>query len=583
MGKIQIMDEILANKIAAGEVVEKIASAVKELVENSVDAKSTEIKIELIESGLKQIRVTDNGIGMNNEDANKAFLRHATSKLLCEDDLYRINTLGFRGEALPSIASVSKIILNTSDGSIGTYLRINGGVKVEQRKGNERIGTIIEINDLFYNTPARLKHIKNLYTELGHITDYVNKMALANPNIKFCLTNNDKILLETTGRGDILKTIRDVYGLEVVRNMYKIEGTTDDYDITGYISAPAVNRSNRNHMTTFVNGRLIKNFDIMRTINDAYHTYKPDTRYPIVVINIKCDPTLIDVNIHPTKMDIKFSKATHLYDVLSKIIIDKIKSKNLIPKIEAPVINPVVSYNIPTLNLNTEESTFDDVPLFVNSDLIDEDNFISEETTLYEKMPEMYPVGLVHGTYIIAQNEIGMYMIDQHAAKERVNYEIVKKQLGTDNGKFINMLIPLTLEFTTEESLVIKENLDFIKSLNIGIDEFGINSYVIKSHPIWIPKNNETQALRKILELIIVEEKRFNIEKFNDKLATMMSCKMSIKANTNITLEEMKELIKDLKKCENPYNCPHGRPTIITYTKYELEKLFKRSGFESYK
>ena len=592
MGKIQIMNEILANKIAAGEVVEKIASAVKELVENSIDAKSTEIKIELIESGIRQIRVTDNGIGMSKEDAPMAFLRHATSKLLTETDLYRINTLGFRGEALPSIASVSKVSLKTSTGGIGTHLLIEGGVLKYQKSGDERVGTIMEINDLFYNTPARLKYIRNLYTELGNISDYVNKIALSNPYIKFILKNNDKLLLQTDGRGNLLKTISDVYGVDVARKMIKITGATNDYEINGFISYPEVNRSNKNHIITLVKGRVVKNFELMKTINDAYHSYKPDNRYPIVVINIDCDPSLIDVNIHPTKMDIKFSKMQYLKEELTNIIRKEISRRNLIPKIQAAPKVEVEQISVPMLNLepvntqfesslfskDTDDSLFNEPILFVNDEFTD---YVEQDTL--ERMPAMYPVGLVHGTYIIAQNEIGMYLIDQHAAKERINYEIVKKAMGKPNKDSISMLIPLTLEFTTEETLIINANIDFIRDLNIGIEEFGINSFVIKKHPIWIPKGNENEALRKILELIISIEKDFNIEKFNERISTMMSCKMSIKANTNITLPEMQMLINDLRKCDNPFNCPHGRPTTITYSVAELEKLFKRSGFESLK
>lgn len=575
MSKIHLMDEILANKIAAGEVVEKCVSVVKELVENSIDAKASIIKVELKDAGTQLIKVTDNGIGMDEEDSLMAFQRHATSKILDESDLYRISTLGFRGEALPSIASVSNVTLKTCSKNIGTIVNISGGKVLSVTKGDARIGTIIEIKNLFYNTPARLKHIKSLYSELANITEYMNKIALSHPNIKFTLINNDNKILETDGRGDLLKTIKDIYGLEVAKKMYKVKSNLDDYEIEGYISYPSVNRSNKNHMITIVNGRVVKNYDLNRTINDSYHSYKPDNRYPIVVLKINVDPSLIDVNIHPTKMDIKFSKMTELLDEISTMIKNTIGTKNLIPKVTAPVVEKK-HYEQFVLDFNKKEEVYEQ-ELFVNEDLTIKEEVEDEK----KELEAMYPVGLVHGTYIICQNELGMYLIDQHAAKERINYEIYKEKLGNPKKDSLPLLFPITIEYPSNEFIILKENFEFIRSLNIDINEFGINSIIIKSHPTWLPKGHEEEAIKKILDLIINIEKNFTIEKFNEKLATTLACKMSIKANTNITIEEMERLISDLRKCDNPYNCPHGRPTIIFYSTYELEKLFKRSGFEN--
>lgn len=575
MSKIHLMDEILANKIAAGEVVEKCVSVVKELVENSIDAKASIIKVELKDAGTQLIKVTDNGIGMDEEDSLMAFQRHATSKIIDESDLYRISTLGFRGEALPSIASVSNVTLKTCSKNIGTIVNISGGKVLSVTKGDARIGTIIEIKNLFYNTPARLKHIKSLYSELANITEYMNKIAFSHPNIKFTLTNNDNKILETDGRGDLLKTIKDIYGLEVAKKMYKVKSNLDDYEIEGYISYPSVNRSNKNHMITIVNGRVVKNYDLNRTINDSYHSYKPDNRYPIVVININVDPSLIDVNIHPTKMDIKFSKMNELLDEISTMIKNTIGTKNLIPKVTAPVVEKK-HYEQFVLDFNKKEEVYEQ-ELFVNEDLTIKEEVEDEK----KELEAMYPVGIVHGTYIICQNELGMYLIDQHAAKERINYEIYKEKLGNPKKDSLPLLFPITIEYPSNEFILLKENFEFIRSLNIDINEFGINSIIIKSHPTWLPKGHEEEAIKKILDLIINIEKNFTIEKFNEKLATTLACKMSIKANTNITIEEMERLISDLRKCDNPYNCPHGRPTIIFYSTYELEKLFKRSGFEN--
>ena len=601
MSKIKVMDELLANKIAAGEVVERCASVVKEVVENSIDAGSTEIKVELKEAGTKEIKVIDNGSGMDKEDAVNCFNRHATSKLIDEDDLYRINTLGFRGEALASIASVSKVNLKTSQGDYGTEVQINGG-KIEYVNNCEaRKGTIITVSDLFYNTPARLKHMKSLYTELASITEYINKLALSHPNIKFVFSNNDTKILNTDGSNNLLKTIGAIYGLDVVKKMVNIKGENNDYEVEGYITLPEVHRSSRNNMITIVNGRVVKNAELNKRINDSYHSYKPDNRYPIVVLCINTDPSLVDVNIHPTKMDIKFSKMDELLDLVENMIKNVLTKKTLIPEVQVSIPkeieHPKEKYEEITLDLSRigePVETYEYVAPTIKQEEIDFNLNISkteEVTNVIEqipvkeeskqRLPELYPVGLVHGTYIICQNEQGMYIIDQHAAKERINYEYYKEKLGNPINESISLLIPITFELSNKEFIILKENFEFLRSLNFDIQEFGINSIIIKSHPTWLPVGYEMDAIRKIIDVIVEYERDFNIVKFNEKVATMLSCKLSIKANTNITLEEMESLINDLRNCSNPFNCPHGRPTTIHYSNYDLEKLFKRSGFEN--
>ena len=599
MAVIKIMDEILANKIAAGEVVERCASVVKELVENSIDAEATEIKVELEEAGTKSIKVIDNGKGMDNEDAVLAFSRHATSKIDDEEDLFRLTTLGFRGEALASIAAVSKVDLKTSTGDVGTHLVINGGHLEKNEKGDARKGTIITVSELFYNTPARLKHMKSLYTELASITEYMNKLALSRPDIRFCLTNNESNILKTDGSNNLLKTIQSIYGTDVTKKMLEINAENDDYEISGYISSPEVHRSSRNHMITIVNGRVVKNTTINRIINDSYHSYKPDNRYPITVINITVDPSVVDVNIHPTKMDIKFSKMDTLLELIEKTIKNTISNKNLIPEVVIKEKKP--KYEEMTLNLERDnsfnnplvEESYENILTtndFDDNIIFEEDNAgdIVQEETVYnqydeKEMPEMWPVGLVHGTYIICQNEKGMYIIDQHAAKERCNYEKFKSEMGKPNIASTPLLFPITLEFSNSEFMILKENIEILRNLKFEIEEFGVNSVIIKAHPLWMAEGFEEDTIRKIIEIVIQTEKDFDIEKFNEKVATMMSCKKAIKANTNITLEEMEALISDLRKCKNPYNCPHGRPTTIFYSNYDLEKLFKRSGFDTIK
>ena len=604
MAVIKIMDELLANKIAAGEVVEKCASVVKELVENSIDAGSDEIKVELIESGTKEIKVIDNGKGMDKEDAILSFSRHATSKIIDEDDLYRLTTLGFRGEALASIAAVSKVEMYTCAKDIGTHVTISGGKLIDVSNGDARKGTTISVSELFYNTPARLKHMKSLYTELANITDYMNKLALSRPDIRFSLKNNDTMLLQTDGSGNILKVIRSIYGSDVARKMVAIGDENNDYEISGYISLPEIHRATRNNMVTIVNGRVVRNQEINKIINDAYHSYKPDNRYPITVINITVDPSVIDVNIHPTKMDIKFSKMDTLLDLISKNVIKAISHRNLIP--EANIKTPRPKYEEMTLNLERkpdevkskeEPEIIKEPELIINDELYEKnesksqeiesteepETYINEKVPYESLMPEMYPVGLVHGTYIICQNEKGMYIIDQHAAKERCNYEKFKKEMGSPNIASTPLLFPIVIELSNEEFLILKENIQILKDLKFEIEPFGINSVIVKQHPAWLIKGSEEEAIRKIIEIVIHTQKEFSIEKFNEKIATMMSCKHAIKANMNITMEDMEELIDELRHCKNPFNCPHGRPTTIYYSNYDLEKLFKRSGFDNIK
>lgn len=590
MAQIKILDEILANKIAAGEVVERCSSVVKELVENSIDANATDIKVELEQAGTVAIKVTDNGKGMENGDAILAFQRHATSKINVEDDLYHINTLGFRGEALPSIASVSDVVLKTSTGDIGSIIHFQGGKLISNQNGDSRIGTIMCVSDLFYNTPARLKHMKSLYAELANVTDYMNKIALSHPDIRFTLSNNDNLILRTDGSGDLLKTIKAIYGLEITKNMLEVSASDEDYEVTGYISKPEIHRSNRNHIVTIVNGRVVRNAEINRIINDAYHSYKPDNRYPIVVLNIKVDPTLIDVNIHPTKMDIKFGKMEELCALIDNMIKMVLSKKTLIPHIEVQTEKFVEQPKYEEITFDLDRVDEEEQPyVLINEDLItnisngSQEEKINEEVadpeTKIDRLPELYPVGLVHGTYIICQNEQGMYMIDQHAAKERINYEFYKKKLGNPTNNSIQIMFPITIELSNSEFMILKENFDILRNMNFDVEEFGINSIIIKAHPVWLPKNYEEDAIKKIIETIINKEKDFSIEKFNEKIATMLSCKLAIKANENITILEMESLINDLRKCDNPFNCPHGRPTIIYYSRYDLEKLFKRSGF----
>ncbi|HIT21342.1 MAG TPA: DNA mismatch repair endonuclease MutL [Candidatus Scybalousia intestinigallinarum] len=604
MSKIRVMDEVLANKIAAGEVVEKCMNVVKELVENAIDAKSTVIKIELEDSGVKKIKVTDNGIGMDKEDAVLAFSRHATSKLKAVDDLFNIDSLGFRGEALPSIASVSHVTLKTSDGVSGTEVIIDGGKILSVAPCDLREGTSIVVEDLFYNTPVRLKYLKSLYTELAYISEYVDKMALSFPNIKFVLTNNEKTLLNTDGSGRLLKVIHDIYGLAVTKKMIEVQGENNDYEIHGYISYPEVMKSNKNAITTLVNGRVIKNHELIRMITDSYHTYIPPDKYPIIVLQIEVDPALIDVNIHPTKMDIKFSKMDTLKELVTQIITEQLEKLTLIP--DASLETKIESSGKTTISTNyapvstqefdaeKKEEEFQEFekmkldfeakespttyPSSASADEVDSSFNLTEEKQAVskERIKKMYPVGLVHGTYIIAENEDGMFIIDQHAANERINYEYYLRELSNPERVVTDLLVPITLEFPTNEYLILKQNFSLLDKIGFGYEEFGFQTIVIRSLPVWLTKAKTEQAVRQIIDIIITQED-FQMEKFLHHIAATVACKASIKANDHIMQKDMEVLLERLRDCENPFTCPHGRPTIITYSKYDLEKLFKRA------
>ena len=579
MSKIRVMNELLANKIAAGEVVEKCSSVLKELVENSIDAGATNIKVLLDGGGLKKIEVIDDGSGMDREDAHLAFCRHATSKIYKDDDLFFIETLGFRGEALASIASVSEVNMETSNGVVGTLVHIKGGKVLEVSDAPLRVGTRVEVTNIFYNTPARLKYLKTEGTELNNCLAYIEKLALSKPDIAFSLSNNDKVLVKTSGSNNLLKTIHEIYGLNVSSNMLELKAMNDDYEVSGYVSKPSILKKNRNHFNTFVNGRIVKNIDINRAINDAYNTYKHEGFYPIVVINIETDPTLVDVNIHPTKQDIKLSKMDELYDLIYKNI-KGVLYKNLLVAsalvneedndIKNNFIEPSVYEKIDTSNetleIPWEEETIQTSLDFGTNEVIKNEEF---------KSLKLYPVGQVHGTYIICENEDGMYIVDQHAAHERVNYEMITKRYQDEEVTYTDMLVPLSIELSTSDYTLFQERKSVLTDLGFKIEDFGINTICIKGHPTWLRENYEQDNIKYIVDLVL-ENKNFNKDRFLDSLAKMVSCKMSVKANEHLSLEQMEKLLNDLVKCDNPYNCCHGRPSIMKFSNYELEKMFRR-------
>ncbi|MFD2208904.1 DNA mismatch repair endonuclease MutL [Virgibacillus halophilus] len=626
---IKLMPDTLANKIAAGEVVERPASVVKELIENSIDANSTWVKIDIKEAGLQQIKVTDDGDGMSEEDCEIAFLRHATSKIINESDLLHVKTLGFRGEALASIASVSRVNIQTSQGDrAGVSLALEGGKVIAKSKSDARRGTVFTVNDLFYNTPARLKYMKTIHTELGHITDLLNRVALAHPEIRLEVTHNDRGLFRTAGNNDLLQVISQVYGMGVARKSIAIAEDTLDFSIRGYIAKPEVTRASRNYISIIINGRYIKNIPLSQAIIRAFHTLLPIGRYPLAVIEIDMDPILVDFNVHPAKLEVRFSKEKELVGLLEQTIRQALRQQSLIPEITQKPQKPkqsvqhvfdftqehetknerphngfdsnpggqTTTYGREGSEQNTAQSVYspsfsseadsDRTPYEINvlheeksaaaypADLLQEHK-VEKENNPSERVPVMYPIGQLHGTYILAQNETGFYMIDQHAAQERVKYEFFRDKLSHPVNIAQELLLPMTFDFSKQEAIFIEHYQEELKKVGLFFEPFGNQTYVIRSYPNWFPEGYEEEVIREMIEQIMQDE-RINVEAIRDDAAKLMSCKGSIKANHHLNLEDMRQLLDALRNSTDPFTCPHGRPIIVHFTTYELEKMFKR-------
>ncbi|EAF3668061.1 DNA mismatch repair endonuclease MutL [Listeria monocytogenes] len=592
------LTDALSNKIAAGEVVERPASVVKELVENAIDAGSTVIDILVEEAGLNKITIIDNGSGIEEEDVATAFLRHATSKIKNEADLFRVHTLGLRGEALPSIASVSHLAMETSTGETkGTSISLEGGKIIEQKSGHARKGTQIEVSQLFFNTPARLKYLKSLPTELGNITDILNRLALAHPDISFRFSHNGKPLLQTNGNGDLRQVIAAIYGISIAKKSIPVKAESLDFKISGYAVLPEVNRSNRNYISTIINGRFIKNFALVKAIQEGYHTLLPIGRFPIIVLQIEMDPIIVDVNVHPAKLEVRLSKEKELGQLISQMIKEAFHKLQLIPDGEiskkqkevqkSEQIQMSFEENKPAKEIPTLFSK-PTIPEYVPSDedAPREDDFILETMPPYEpqaeqeehskeRIPKMYPIGQMHATYIFAQNENGLYIIDQHAAQERIKYEFYREKIGEVSRELQELLVPIVLEFPADEYVRLEEQKAKLEEVGVFLENFGQNSFIIRAHPTWFPKDQEEEMLREIIDEAL-SAPSISIHKLREDAAIMMSCKKSIKANHYLTTQDMEALLDTLREASDPFTCPHGRPVIIQYSTYELEKMFKR-------
>ena len=687
MGKINILSAELSNKIAAGEVVERPASVVKELVENSLDAGSTNIKIIIKEFGIEQIRIIDNGSGISNDDLERAFLRHATSKIREDYDLFHIKTLGFRGEALASISSVSRVTIKSCAGEAqGKMLVLEAGKVISEEYYAPIKGTDLSVENLFYNTPARLKYLRNAHTEQANITNVIYKFALSYPNVSFELHVDDKITFKTYGDGDVHKILSKIYNMSVARNMISFSGNNDDYKVYGYISVPDETRASKNYINIFINGRYIRNYIIQNSIIDAYGTLLMKNRYPLCVINIDMDPILLDVNVHPTKQEVRLSKEAELISLIKGAISERLANYTYIPQGMNNVLTKKEKANIEKFNfldeldnkfgMQTEENnTFlfnkgqneanfvkeDDIDFgedndihklqeelnsnneshirrqqteisgmesslpdlsytarprenytkygdkptkkeienFMNfskreeigeatkeevSNTIVKDNshfdeiknlkIVQDESMEVKTLPDLKVLAQIFKTYILSEADNKLYLIDQHAAAERYNYEKLQRDFIDRKNYKKQMLIPMTFDFSIEEAAEIRNNFEKFTELGIDFEEFGDNSYVVREFPGWIEEDEE-EMIKIIVEKVLNNNKITFNELRNDAIA-MASCKMSIKANQILSEVEMNKVISDLYECNNPFTCPHGRPIITKMEKKDLEKMFKR-------
>lgn len=605
MGKIQLLDNLTIQKIAAGEVIERPASIIKELIENSLDANAKNIIVEINEGGKSYLRITDDGDGIDEEDLSIAFERHSTSKLRVIDDLNSILTLGFRGEALASVAAVAKIevLTKTSDSSAGIHAFIEEGkIKSIDKVGTPK-GTTMIVKDLFYNLPVRKKFLKSDLSEGNAISDMVYKLALGNYGTSFKLIKDNKIVIKTTTSVDIKENIYNILGKDITKGLIPLEFESRGIKVKGYISNNSLYRSNRSHEYLYINGRYIVNYGIANAIEHHYKSLIPLNRFPIYVLYIDMNPAEMDVNIHPTKQEVKFTNNNDIIGIISNIVKNKLFPSLNIPRFEVEKEN--IKKEIPTLfempkSIVTKESGFlvkdysdinlmddDDTPSEdiiqsrevpeYNLSLIEDDFFeIKDELKIENVLPEINPIGIVFDTYILGENRAlnKLFFIDQHAAHERVMYERYRKEYSNESIHIQQLLAPEIIDLTNSEFNNITDNIVFFRSLGFELEEFGPSSYAIRGVPFLFGKPNVRNLFLDLLDNIDKNLKS-NYDTRLDKLMKL-ACSSAIKGGDRITKIETQALLKDLGKCENPYSCPHGRPIIIEITKKDIEKQFLR-------
>jgi DNA mismatch repair protein MutL len=558
--QIQVLPEDLINKIAAGEVVERPASVVKELIENSIDAKATRINIDIQDAGRKMIRISDNGHGMTKEEVKLSIERHSTSKINKLDDLFNIQSLGFRGEALPSIASVSifEIITQTDNGS-GTSIKMDGGKEQLVKEIGAPKGTTITIKDLFYNTPARKKFIKSPATEMGHIGNIISKYALAYPGIAFQLIFDGKPMLNTPGTGKLKDAAIAIYGVDLVKQLVETEHNFKHGKVYGLVSLPTLTRVDKSYETFFVNHRYVRNFLLNRALEDGYRTLIPNNRYPIAILFVDIDPKQVDVNVHPAKREVKFVKTNEVMQAIREAVraglSELIKDNPIIERPEEQSWNPGMA---DVLFPRVEQSP----------------GSIAEETFEVSAVQPLFPIYQYKETYLICTDGEDLVLLDQHAAHERIIYDRLNKQ-GIDNKKQ-GLLIPENIELASKEKTLLVNNLEQLQDYGFDIEDFGNNTFIIRSVPAVSSKIPAKQLLIDIISDLSNLGKSSQLEIKKENMRKLIACHSAIKAGDKLNTQEMNQLIKDLYTTENPLTCPHGRPTMVRITEEHLKKQFGR-------
>lgn len=607
MNRINLLDEDTSNKIAAGEVVEGPSSVVKELIENSIDANSKNIIIEIEDGGTSLIRIIDDGDGIHPDDIKKAFLPHATSKIRTSDDIYAINTLGFRGEALPSIAAVSKLNIKSriSDEDFGRELSIEGGEIKDFTECGINRGTTIEIRDLFYNVPARKKFLKSTSREAAIINDIVNRIAMSNPKISFKLFNGPKKVLQTYGNGDLKDVLRTIYGKNISDNLIYFENAEDKVTLYGYIGREDIARGSRNNQSIFVNGRYVKHKSIVAAVENAFKSFSTCNKFPFFALFLEVYPEFVDVNIHPTKAEIKFDDDREIFgrvfhtvhNAFKKEVFDSfevIKDDRFTYK--APEAEPI-KMDIPkavneervTVTLPIDLKPIETVNEEIKYESIIEENNVTQPETIKEnsesvikedtlrvaKFPPIRIIGQFNKTYIIGEYEDVLYMIDQHAAHEKILFEKYLKDIEKGNIVIQPLLVPSVIDLGIDDYCYFDENRQVFSKAGFIVDDFGGNTLVLKEVPYFLGKLDPKALFLGLIDNLKSLGSGKTTEVKYNKIATM-ACKSAVKANDSLKELEMAKLIEDLRYIDDPFHCPHGRPTIIKFSNYDIEKMFRR-------
>lgn len=620
---IQVLDQETINKIAAGEVIERPSSVVKELVENAIDAGATAVTIEIKDGGISFIRITDNGSGISKDDIPMAFLRHSTSKIKSIEDLMNVSSLGFRGEALSSIAAVSQVelITKTSDDFTGSRYVIEGGNEISLEEVGAPDGTTFIVRNLFYNTPVRRKFLKTAATEAGYVNALIEHLSLSHPDISFRFINNNQNKLHTSGNMNLKDIIYGVYGRDITSNLMEISGKTQDVEITGFIGKPVICRGNRGYENYYINGRYIKSSIITKAIEEAYKGYIMPHNYPFTAIHFKINPSIMDVNVHPTKMELRFSKNEFVYRFVLETVKECLANRELAARVKLPDSKP---YQAPRIE-PPRESFYNSTESSVKQKTVNEnqtagfiknitdytkmpptrlpepfeikrsDEMIKEDKKIYEaekkqeaEQLSMFDtplmsekakadyriIGQLFETYWLIEYEDKFYMMDQHAAHEKILYERFMNHLKVKDMDTQMIMPPVIIELNMQQEDAYKRNKQAFSRLGFEIEEFGGNAYKVNGLPAGLPNINLKQMLIDMIDGL-TDDNSTDLDIITERVATM-SCKAAVKGNNKLSFEEAKELIEELMQAENPYNCPHGRPTLIVMSKYEVERKFKR-------